>query len=45
MNIPFIDFSQQYETIKGRIDTGLKSVFEKGNFILGEEEKTFEEQQ
>ena len=44
MNIPFIDFSKQYESIKDRIDVGLKSVFEKGNFILGEEEKTFETQ-
>jgi len=44
MNVPFADFSGQYQTIKGRIDTGLKRVFEKGNFILGEEEKAFEEQ-
>jgi dTDP-4-amino-4,6-dideoxygalactose transaminase len=44
MNIPFIDFSQQYETIKDRIDEGLKGVFKKGNFILGEEEKEFEVQ-
>lgn len=42
MNVPFIDFGPQYEAIKDRIDVGLKSVFEKGNFILGEEEKTFE---
>ena len=42
MNIPFIDFSEQYKTVKDEIDTGLKAVFEKGNFILGEEEKNFE---
>jgi len=44
MNVPFIDFSEQYQTIKNRIDKGLKDVFEKGNFILGEEEKAFEAQ-
>lgn len=44
MNVPFIDFSEQYQTIKDRIDEGLKAVFEKGNFILGEEEKAFEAQ-
>src|SRR3989304_9367654 len=42
MSVPFIDFSQQYHAIKDRIDVGLKRVFEKGNFILGEEEKVFE---
>ena len=44
MNVPFIDFSEQYRTIKDQIDKGLKDVFEKGNFILGEEEKAFEAQ-
>jgi len=44
VNVPFIDFSEQYQTIKDEIDVGLKSVFEKGNFILGEEEKEFEVQ-
>lgn len=44
MNVPFIDFSEQYQTIKDEIDSGLKAVFEKGNFILGEEEKEFEVQ-
>lgn len=42
MNVQFIDFSEQYKTIKDEIDVGLKQVFEKGNFILGEEEKDFE---
>lgn len=44
MNVPFIDFSEQYRTIKGRIDEGLRCVFERGDFILGEEEQAFEEQ-
>ena len=42
MNVPFVDFSPQYHTIKDEIDVGLKCVFEKGNFILGQEEKDFE---
>ncbi len=42
MNVQFIDFSEQYQTIKDEIDVGLKQVFEKGNFILGQEEKDFE---
>jgi len=43
MKIPFIDFSEQYETIQDEIDVGLKNVFKKGNFILGQEEKDFEQ--
>ena len=42
MNVPFIDFKEQYYTIKDEVESGLKKVFEKGNFILGEEEKLFE---
>ena len=42
MQVPFIDFSQQYQTIKDEIDVGLTHVFKKGNFILGQEEKDFE---
>ena len=42
MNIPFIDFKEQYTLVKHEIDSGLKIVFEKGNFILGQEEKDFE---
>ena len=42
MNVPFIDFREQYHAVKDQIDSGLKSVFEKGNFILGQEEKDFE---
>ena len=41
MEVPFIDFSQQYQIIKEEIDVGLKSVFERGAFILGQEEKDF----
>ncbi len=42
MNVPFIDFFQQYEEIKDEIDVGLKAVFKRGDFILGKEEKEFE---
>ncbi len=43
MNVPFVDFSEQYHAIKDKIDTGLKKVFEDGSFILGPQEKAFEE--
>lgn len=44
MKIPFIDFSEQYKIIKDELDGSLKKIFEKGNFILGEEAVLFEEQ-
>lgn len=44
MNVQFIDFSEQYKIVKEEIDSGLKRVFEKGNFILGQEAKDFESQ-
>lgn len=43
MKVPFIDFSGQYEAIQDEIEVNLKAVFRKGNFILGQEEKQFEE--
>lgn len=42
MNVPFVDFQPQYCEIQAEIELGLKKVFEKGNFILGQEEKDFE---
>lgn len=42
MDVPFVDFSEQYRIIKDEIGPGLKKVFEAGNFILGQEEKDFE---
>lgn len=42
MNIPFVDFSEQYNTIKSEFDVNLQKVLNKANFILGEEEKQFE---
>ncbi len=42
MNVPFIDFSEQYRIIKNEITEGLNEVFETGSFILGPKEKAFE---
>ena len=43
MNVKFIDFSEQHNLIKDEIEVGLKKVFAAGNFILGQEEKDFED--
>ena len=32
MNVPFMDFSEQYQTVKNEIDAGIKAVFEKGPY-------------
>ena len=42
MKVQFIDFQGEYQAIKDTIDGGLKKVFERGDFILGREEKAFE---
>ena len=42
MKVPFIDFSEQYSSIKDEITEGLNEVFETGSFILGPREKAFE---
>ncbi len=42
MNVQFIDFTEQYKLVKDEIDVGLKRVFEKGDFILGQKAKDFE---
>lgn len=44
MKVDFIDFKPQYQLIKNEVDAGLKNVFEKGNFILGQEARDFENQ-
>ena len=43
MNVPFIDFREQYHAIKDTVDAGLKKVFEDSSFILGPQEKAFEQ--
>ena len=40
--IPFVDLSIQYDAIKGQIDYAINKVLNKGEFILGEDLKTFE---
>jgi len=42
MSVPFIDFKEQNNLIQGEIDAGFKKVFEKGDYILGEQAHTFE---
>ena len=43
MSVKFIDFQKQYQAVKEEINAGFSAVFEKSNFILGEEVKKFEE--
>src|SRR3989338_9391144 len=42
MSVPFVDFKEQNRMIRGEVDAGFMKVFEKGDFILGEEAQTFE---
>ena len=42
MSIPFIDFKEQNKLIQDEVDVGLKKVFEKGDYILGEQAQVFE---
>ncbi|MCX5656736.1 MAG: aminotransferase class I/II-fold pyridoxal phosphate-dependent enzyme, partial [Candidatus Omnitrophica bacterium] len=44
MSIAFMDLGKQYEEIKAEVREGLERVLQKGNFILGEEEKIFEKE-
>jgi len=43
MSIPFIDFKEQNRLIQSEVDSGFKKVFEKGDYILGEQAHIFEE--
>ena len=42
MSIPFIDFKEQNRLIQGEVESGFKKVFEKGDYILGEQARVFE---
>src|SRR5258708_7238868 len=42
MNVPFIDFTEQYKIIKKEVDAGFKGVFKRGDYILGKDVKEFE---
>ncbi len=44
MSIPFVDFKEQNRLIKDEVDLGFKKVFEKGDYILGEQAKIFEQE-
>lgn len=44
MNIPFFDPKRQYASIKSEINNAIQSVFEKGQFILGENVSKFEQE-
>ncbi len=42
--VPFLDLTRQYRRIEGEILSAQKRVLERGNFILGEEVSSFEEE-
>ena len=42
MSVPFIDFKEQNRLIQGEVDSGFKKIFEKGDYILGEQVHVFE---
>ncbi|MCK4935338.1 MAG: DegT/DnrJ/EryC1/StrS family aminotransferase [Elusimicrobiales bacterium] len=44
MKIPMVDMLAGYPEIKDEVETAVKNVFNKANFILGEEVKKFEEE-
>jgi len=44
MTIPLTDLNAQYSTIKDEIDEAIHRVLQQGQFILGPEVKSFEEE-
>jgi len=44
MNVPLLDLTRQYSTIKAEIDAAIRRVLESGRFILGPEVEAFEEE-
>ena len=42
MKVKFLDLSKQYEGLKHEIDSAVRTVFEKAQFIKGDEVKSFE---
>ena len=42
MSVPFIDFKEQNQLIRTEVDAGIKKVFDKGDYILGEQAQIFE---
>jgi dTDP-4-amino-4,6-dideoxygalactose transaminase len=43
MSVPFIDFKEQNVLIQDEVNVGFKKVFDKGDYILGEQAQIFEE--
>lgn len=44
MNIPFVDLTRQYNTLKPEVDRAIGSVLTRGDFILGKEVTEFEDE-
>jgi hypothetical protein len=44
VKIPLVDLKAQYDSLKEEIDEAVRKVIERGEFILGPEVKTFEEE-
>ncbi|MFA5363265.1 MAG: DegT/DnrJ/EryC1/StrS family aminotransferase [Candidatus Omnitrophota bacterium] len=44
MKVPFLDLREQYKEAKKDIDSSLNRIFRRSDFILGEEERLFEEE-
>ncbi len=43
MKIPFVDLQAQYKTIAPEVDAAIRGVLDRGDYILGEEVRLFEE--
>lgn len=44
MNVPFVDLKSQYESIKPEIQAAINAVLDRGDYILGQDVKLFEEE-
>ncbi|MDD5085756.1 MAG: DegT/DnrJ/EryC1/StrS family aminotransferase, partial [Candidatus Omnitrophica bacterium] len=44
MQIPFLDLKKQYKDLQNEIDTSIRGVIERADFIMGEDVKRFEEE-
>ncbi|HXW17831.1 MAG TPA: aminotransferase class I/II-fold pyridoxal phosphate-dependent enzyme, partial [Candidatus Acidoferrales bacterium] len=44
MKVPFVDLRAQYDSIAGEINVAMKHVIERGDYILGEDVRLFEDE-
>jgi len=44
MKIPFVDLQAQYKSIEGEVAAAIQNVLERGDYILGEQVRLFEEE-